>query len=162
MKNAFNYEKDGLGPYGIQVLVIEVNGEKVAYLLYDGNNMDKGLREKLRNSVKDIVNESEVLTTDNHIVNATMGGYNPVGKNMSHDLIVEKTKSLVKNAIENLEEVEIGTSSGYVEEVHVFGHENTARLTSVINSLISTMKLTSALSIAFAVSASILTIVFFG
>ncbi len=155
-KNAFHYENDGLGPYGIQAMVVEVAGQKVAYLLFDGNNMDRGLREELRKAVSALVDDSEVLTTDNHIVNATMGGYNPVGKNMAHKSIADETVAITKRAIADLEDVEVGASSGYVDDVLVFGHDNTARLTSVINSLISTMKLTSALSLAFAVSASML------
>ncbi|MFQ6013694.1 MAG: DUF2070 family protein, partial [Thermoplasmata archaeon] len=65
----------GLGPGGIQAFVTEVDGQKTAYLLFDGNNMVPELRERLLGSIDDLVDEAEVLTSDNHVVNNTLPGF---------------------------------------------------------------------------------------
>ena len=39
--------EQGFGDLGIQVLVIEVDGQRTAYVLIDGNNMAEGMREVL-------------------------------------------------------------------------------------------------------------------
>jgi putative membrane protein len=38
---------DGIGPLGIRVAVLEVAGERTAYVLVDGNNMEPGLRDRV-------------------------------------------------------------------------------------------------------------------
>jgi putative membrane protein len=64
-KTGYHTEK-GIGKTGIQVLVTQTNSQKTAYILFDGNNMVMGLREAIKSAVSDLVDESEVLTTDNH------------------------------------------------------------------------------------------------
>jgi len=145
----------GFGSQGIQVMVIETGKKKAAYLLFDGNNMVPQLREKILFSAKSLVEESEVLTTDNHVVNATMGGFNPVGSKTDFMEIVKLTEQLVREAIADLEEVEVGMKTGIIEDFKVFGHGSAARLSSVINSTMSTLRLNAiiTLSLALAVSA---------
>jgi putative membrane protein len=133
---------------------MESGSQKSAYILFDGNNMEMGLREKIKKAVAGMVDEAEVLTTDNHAVNATIGGFNPVGLRMDSEGLVSDVKNLVISAIADLEEVQVGMSSGLVKKVRVFGHENVARLSSVVNSTMAIMKIATLISLLFAVSAS--------
>jgi len=135
----FRKERDGIGAQGIQVAVIEAGGKKAAYILFDGNNMVKGLREKVRDAVKGAVDESEVFTTDNHCVHATMGGYNPVGAKYPADELAKKARGAVDYALAHMEDVEAGAASVRAN-IKVFGPGNTARLTTAINSTVAILR----------------------
>ncbi|UCE73095.1 MAG: DUF2070 family protein [Methanomassiliicoccales archaeon] len=152
-KTGYETEK-GIGECGIQVLLAETGGQKTAYILFDGNNMVMGLREKIIAEISDVVDCAEVLTTDNHAVNATIGGFNPVGLRMDKDIIIKDVRKLVGIAVGDLEEVEVGMTTGYVKNISVFGHENVARLSSVVNSTMAIMKVATFISLLFAFVAS--------
>jgi len=147
----FSVKEDGIGPLGIQVLTIEADGKKNSYILYDGNNMVKGLREKITDKIGKIVDEVEVLTTDNHVVNVKIGGYNPVGLTINHDILIEKTKDLIKNSIKDLEECDIGVNSGIVKNVRLFGYGSTYRISSTINSIVSNLRINAFTTISLAI-----------
>lgn len=152
-KTGFVTEK-GIASSGIQVLVVETSGQKAAYILFDGNNMVMGMREKIIEAVHDLVDDAEVLTTDNHAVNATIGGFNPVGLRMDDDSLAGEVRSLMKKALNDLEKVEVGMTTGLAKNIGVFGHENVARLSSTVNSTVATLRITTFVSllIAFVVS----------
>jgi putative membrane protein len=152
-KTGYETEK-GIGSGGIQVLVTKTNGQKAAYILFDGNNMVMGLRDEILDAVNDLVDEAEVLTTDNHVVNATIGGFNPVGLRMKKEGIIKDVTALVETASNNLEEVEVGMITGLANNICVFGHENVARLSSTVNSTIAILRITTLISLLFAVVAS--------
>ncbi len=135
----FHKERDGLGEQGIQVAVLEAEGKKAAYILFDGNNMVRGLRELVLDAIKGITDEAEVFTTDNHVVHATMGGYNPVGAKYAQNALAQKAKETVQRAIADMEDVEVGVGSAKVQ-LRVFGHGNTARLTTAINSTVAILR----------------------
>ncbi|UCE37287.1 MAG: DUF2070 family protein [Thermoplasmata archaeon] len=158
-KTGYVTEK-GIGKSGIQVLVTETNNQKAAYILFDGNNMISGLRDSIIVAIKDLVDDAEVLTTDNHAVNATIGGYNPVGLRMEKENLVSDAKALVKSALKDLEEVEVGMATGCVKNVNVFGHENVTRLSSVVNSTVAALKIKTFMSLLLAVVASALVFLF--
>ncbi len=40
--------QDGFGDLGVQVLVVNAGGQKTAYVLFDGNNMQTGARDEIR------------------------------------------------------------------------------------------------------------------
>jgi putative membrane protein len=147
----------GLGPQGVQVLVVAAGDQKAAYLLYDGNNMVPGLREKILQGIKDLVEEAEVLTTDNHVVNAWIPGFNPVGLRWDHDELVRVSRELVVRALGDLQEVEVGVGSGVVDGVRVWGHQSAVRLTSTIQSIMTTLRLNAVLTLGFAITLSAFT-----
>ncbi|MFA5771362.1 MAG: DUF2070 family protein [Thermoplasmata archaeon] len=153
--------KEGVAKQGIQALVVEVNNQKTAYILFDGNNMVPSLRERLLESIKDIVDEAEVFTSDNHVIHVTLGAHHPVGFNTDLDRIVKITRSTVLNAVDNLEEVEVGAKSTIVHDLRVFGFENTTRLSAVINSTTSILRSSAAYSLLTSILLSILTIIVF-
>lgn len=146
----------GLGPHGIQAFVVEAGGQRVVYLLYDGNNMVPGLRERLLEAVADLVDEAEVLTSDNHIVNNTLPGFNPVGWRMSHDDLATATRAAVEGALARLAPAEAGGRSGFLEDVQVWGYQSAVRLTTAIHSSLSTMGLNAAATFLLATVAALL------
>ena len=153
--------KEGFGAQGVQVLAVEADGQRAAYLLVDGNNMVPGLRDEILASVREVVEDAEVLTTDNHSVNATMGGYNPVGMRADRTRIVAVSRGLVEKALADLRPVESVAGSGVAHGLRVFGHENTTRLTTSVNATISVLRPTAVLTmgIALAVSAALLVLI---
>jgi putative membrane protein len=137
--------KDGLGPMGIQTLVIQTlfpNGDDrtVAYILLDGNNIVPGLREDIMSTVSGIVDDAEVFTTDNHIVNTTMGGYNPVGFKFDGKHITKVVQDQVRKAKSKLEPCEVGMNSKIVKNIKILGPNTPLRLSATVNSTISVMK----------------------
>jgi putative membrane protein len=159
--SGFSVDRDGLGEKGIQVMVVETGGRKFGYLLYDGNNMVAGLREKILNKVEKILDDAEILTTDNHSVNATMGGFNPVGWKMDHERLVATSENLVMKAIEDLEDVEVGMKTGLIHDFNIFGHQSAARFASVINSTIHSLRWNTFTNMLITVALSALVFFYF-
>ncbi|HEV8596067.1 MAG TPA: DUF2070 family protein [Thermoplasmata archaeon] len=151
--------KEGIGGQGLQVLVAEADGKRTAYLLFDGNNMVPGLRDEILAAVRETADDGEVLTTDNHSVNATMGGYNPIGGRIEKARVVGAARELVGKAIRDLRPVETVAGSGVVHGLRVFGHENTARLTSSVNATISILRTTAILTLGLALAVSLVLLV---
>ncbi|MCS7097569.1 MAG: DUF2070 family protein [Candidatus Methanomethyliaceae archaeon] len=123
--------KQGFGDGGIMVMVVEVNGQKTAYIVFDGNNMISGLREKIINAVKrEGFEVSEVATTDTHVVVGWRAkeGYTPIGKNVDSETIVNKTIELIKEADSKKEECSINFSKITLEKLHFLGYEGMERL----------------------------------
>ncbi len=146
----------GLGPNGIQVVLVEVEGQRTAYLVFDGNNMVPGLREELLQGIEDLVDDAEVMTTDNHIVNNTLPGFNPIGWRMGHDTLVDVTRSVVEDALRGLDQASVASETGFLENVLVWGNQSAVRLTTAIHSSISTMRLNAAVTFALAAVTSLL------
>lgn len=147
--------REGFGAQGLQVLAVEADGQRTAYLLFDGNNMVPGLRDEILAAVRELAEEGEVLTTDNHSVNASMGGYNPIGARIDRETVVSAARDLVGKALANLRPVESVAASGVVHGLRVFGHENTARLTASVNATISILRPTAVLTMGLALAVSL-------
>jgi putative membrane protein len=146
----------GLGPSGIQAFVAEVDGQRTAYLLFDGNNMVPDLREKLLGSIEDLVDEAEVLTTDNHIVNNTLPGFNPVGWRTDHEALGGATRSVVKEALSSLVAASVGGHTGLLEDVAVWGHQTAVRLMTAISSSLATIRINAGVTFLLAAAISVL------
>ena len=141
---------DGFGPMGIQVLVLKCEPKNknlknedskfYAYILLDGNNVIRGLREQILEAISYLVDDAEVFTTDNHIVNATMGGYNPIGLKAESQRIKISVGKLIKEAKKNLTPSVVGLNSGIVKNIRILGKNMPMRLSTTINSTIAIMK----------------------
>lgn len=147
---------DGLGPLGIQVLVVEAGGQKTAYILFDSNNMVSGLREEIIEAVKGMVDISEVLTSDDHSVNVTMGGFNPAGMKMERTRLVSNARELTELAVRDLSFSQSAVATGHIDDLRIFGPESSARLTTGINLTVAILKPALALSISLALALSLL------
>ncbi|MBI2077728.1 MAG: DUF2070 family protein [Euryarchaeota archaeon] len=130
---------EGIGDQGCQVLVTDVAGRRTAYILWDGNNMLPDVRARIRKEIAELVHEFEVMTTDNHSVNIVTGGYNPVGYRASIDELARVTKETLVEAIDDLEDVEVGLKTTRVPDLKVFGHWNTIRFISAVQTMMATI-----------------------
>jgi len=126
--------EEGVGPLGIRVCVFEVNGQRTAYVLVDGNNMEPGLRQRIIDAAED-VDLMEVMTSDTHIVN-TVEAENQVGQAIPEKEIVALIGDLVDRAVADLEPVEAGIASEQAT-VTVFGNDRTETLASTANAMVS-------------------------
>ncbi|NHN63066.1 DUF2070 family protein [Haloarcula sp. JP-Z28] len=126
--------EEGIGPLGIRVCVFEVNDQRAAYVLIDGNNMEPGLRQRIIDAAEG-VDTMEVMTSDTHIVN-TVEAENQVGQVISEKEIVALIGDLVDRAIADLEPVEAGMASEQAT-VTVFGNDRTETLASTANAMVS-------------------------
>ena len=133
----------GIGYSGMKTMVVEVNNQRTAYVLFDSNNMEIGYRETIFNAVKDLdIDEIEVMTTDTHTVNTLSNGYNPVGL-VEKEKIIEYIKLSINEAIEDLEPVEAGTNIERIYDLKTFGPNNSTELISTMSSIISVSKFTA-------------------
>ena len=94
---------DGMGTLGIGALTIQLaSGLRYTYLVFDSNNMFKGLRERLLAAVESLgYAGGEVLTSDTHVVNAigaTERGYHPMGETMDQERVVVYVTGLLTEA----------------------------------------------------------------
>ncbi|MFT4885752.1 MAG: putative membrane protein [Natronomonas sp.] len=124
--------EDGIGPLGVRVAITEVDDQRTAYVLVDGNNMEPGLREELLAAID--ADEAEVMTTDNHVVN-TMDATNQVGEAIDTDELVSLVEELVDEAKDDLEPVEAGMAVEHAD-VTVFGNDRTETLASTANAMV--------------------------
>jgi putative membrane protein len=135
--------RDGVGPLGVRVAVVAAGGDRTAYVLVDGNNMQPGLRERLLDGVE-AVDTVEVMTSDTHVVN-TVEAENQVGEAIPEEELVDLVRSLVDRAVADLEPVEAGMESEKAE-VTVFGNDRTETLASHANAMVP---MATALAAAF-------------
>ena len=142
MPEEFKIE-EGFGPGGISVAVIEVDNQKVAYVTVDGNNVVIGLREEIRNVLKGIVDESEVLATDTHIVNAismTQRGYYPIGEVGNREALLTYVRECASKAVSRLQESTVSYNRIDVSELRVIGEEKLKSLSLLIDSSVILLK----------------------
>lgn len=123
---------DGVGPMGVQVLVVEAGDHRTAYVLFDGNNMVPGLRDDLVEAIGDRVDEAEVLTTDNHVVNMGLDGWNPVGYARGASFWTPVVLDLLEEAAGSLAPAACGMGQATVE-VRTFGPGTASRMSTLIN-----------------------------
>ncbi len=127
--------EQGFGDLGVQVLVVEVDGQLTAYILMDGNNMAQGVREVLLEQILTIVDNAEVMTTDSHVVN-TITGKNPVGMNVPVAEFLPFVMQGLRAAIDDLAPSEVAGSTAHCERVVVFGSNTISQLASTVNAML--------------------------
>ncbi len=155
--------KEGVGPTGLRALVIGTGDTKTALVIFDANNMKKGLREKILEQIKRMgFDEAEVMTTDSHCVNNVRGGENPLGKRIPEKEIIKRSVTAVKRALEDMEPAEVGGEIIKVKGLNVFGPQKAAELTATINSVIAMIKIAGPVIMGFSLTASLLAIMAIG
>jgi len=134
-------KQEGVGESGVKTMVIEVGGQRTAYVLFDANNMEIGFRQEIIDAVGNLeIDEIEVMTTDTHTVNTLSRGYNPIGIAKRAE-IIEYVKTSIQNAIDDLEKVEVGTGTEKIENLNTFGPKNSTELISTISSVVAVSKI---------------------
>lgn len=143
--------KDGVGESGVKLMLIEVDDQKMLYIVIDGNNMKVNFREEVIKAVQDKYPEIEmieVMTTDTHLVNTISGGGLTVGSK-HHDELIEKIVKLVPEAINDLEYVEVASGTAPIN-IKTLGPNNSTELVTTISSIIAVSKLLAPLVFAMA------------
>ncbi len=139
-------DESSIGPMGIYSITIDTGGRKTAYIVIDGNNMRKGLRERIISEAEKRVKYAEVMTTDNHYVNRVDGGKNPVGSSGNEKSIISACMKALEESLKNLGPVRISPGSSSVV-LKVFGHGKSAALIAVPKSVTAMARYLAALSI---------------
>jgi len=125
--------RDGMGPGGVSVIAVEVDGQKVAYVTIDGNNMVSGLRDKILSELKTLgIDDGEVLTTDTHSVCGMIRnarGYNLVGEAIDHHKLIGYIKDATEAALANLEPSSASWLIEVIPQVKVIGEQQINELT---------------------------------
>ncbi len=136
--------KEGMGPGGITAIVIKVAEQKTAYVVVDGNNMISGLREKVLSELVGAgFDESEVFTTDTHVVSALVlgrRGYHPVGEAMNHETLISYIKSAVVQAASELEVCMAAGKNLTTPKIRVIGADRIKSLTKLVDLAIKRAK----------------------
>ena len=100
--------KDGIGPGGLAVMAVKTGGQTVAYVTIDGNNMQQGLRENILKALQETgVQDSEVMTTDTHLVTGLVRsplGYYPVGQHLPSMVFIPRIVETVRRAMAKMED----------------------------------------------------------
>lgn len=118
---------DGMGPGGISVIVIKVEGQITAYITIDGNNLISGLREEILFKLAGLgITEGEILTTDTHVVNGVAKvdrGYHPVGEAMDKEKLLHYIEKATSEALRNHESAELSWRAINVPNVKIIGEK---------------------------------------
>jgi putative membrane protein len=144
----------GIGPEGLRVLVVEAAGARTAYILLDGNNLVKGLREPILEAVRDLVDAAEVMTTDNHVVHEVDGSLNVLGQRYPIDRLAHDIRAVVERALADLTPVEVAAASGEVPSVRVLGPGWTVRLLTSLGDTLSVFANSALLTFLLLVTSS--------
>ncbi len=150
--------EQGFGDLGIQVMIADVEGQRTAYILIDGNNVAAGARETLLEQALTLVNHAEIMTTDSHVVN-TITGKNPVGLAVSADEIIPEMMQAIRDAADDLSRSECAAATAQCENVIVFGSNRIVQLASTVNAM---LVFVAPLSLAMLLLAFLLSIIAYG
>jgi putative membrane protein len=126
--------QEGFGDLGVQVLVVNADGQKTAYVLFDGNNMQTGVRDEIRKRLLSLVDECEVATTDTHVVN-TVSGRNQVGLRVSVDAFYPLVEEAVREAVANAAPANTAGATAWCHGIVVFGSQRVSQIASTINGM---------------------------
>jgi putative membrane protein len=127
--------EQGFGDLGIQALIVEVDQQKTAYVLIDGNNMAERVRETLLTEILALVDHAEVMTTDSHVVN-TFSGKNPIGLHIPVQEFAPAVLETVRAAIGDLAPATVAGSTAQCKRVVVFGSNTISQLASTVNTML--------------------------
>ena len=144
-------KQEGIGESGLKTMIVEVENQRTAYVLFDSNNMERGFRQEIMDAVSDLeIDEIEVMTTDTHTVNTLAAGYNPVGT-VEKEKIIDYIKLSIMEAINDLEPVEVGTNTERILDLKTFGPNNSTELISTISSIVAVSKIIAPLTFIVAI-----------
>ena len=126
--------QEGFGDLGVQVLVVNAGGQKTAYVLFDGNNMQTGARDEIRKRLLSHVDECENMTTDTHVVN-TVSGRNQVGLRIPIDTFYPLVEEAVMEALADAAPARTAGTTAWCRGIVVFGSQRISQLASTVNGM---------------------------
>lgn len=126
--------QEGFGDLGVQVLVVDAGGQKTAYVLFDGNNMQTGTRDEIRRRLLAHVDECEVMTTDTHVVN-TISGRNQVGLRVDVDAFYPLVNEAVIEALTDAAPASTAGVTAWCRGIVIFGSQRISQIASTVNGM---------------------------
>jgi putative membrane protein len=126
--------QEGFGDLGVQVLVIVAGGRTTAYVLFDGNNMQTGVRDEIRKRLLARVDECEVMTTDTHVVN-TVSGRNQVGLKVGVDKFYPFVDEALSAALADAVTARSAGVTAWCRGIVVFGSQRISQLAFTVNGM---------------------------
>jgi len=147
---------NGIGPKGVESIIIKNDDGTTGLILFDGNNMVPELRVQLIEEAEKHLDRVVIMTADNHVVNATFGGYNPVGMNCTFESLSPVMRESIDHALDDIGETKVAIKSGMIEKINILGFGNTTRLVATINSTVAVIKRAAAVCIFLAVTSTAL------
>jgi putative membrane protein len=126
--------QEGFGDLGVQVLVVDTGGQKTAYVLFDGNNMQTGARDEIRRKLLAHVDECEVMTTDTHVVN-TISGRNQVGLRVNVDAFYPLVEEAVTEALADAAPARTAGVTTWCRGIVIFGSQRISQIASTVNGM---------------------------
>jgi putative membrane protein len=141
--------QEGFGDLGVQVLVVDAGGQKTAYVLFDGNNMQTGARDEIRRRLLAHVDECEIMTTDTHVVN-TISGRNQVGLRVSVDAFYPLVEEAVIDAIADAVPARTAGATAWCRGIVVFGSQRISQIASTVNGMMGFMLPVAVIILLFA------------
>jgi putative membrane protein len=126
--------QEGFGDLGVQVLIIEAGGQKTAYVLFDGNNMQTGTRDEIRRRLLDHVDECEVMTTDTHVVN-TISGRNQVGLTVPVGTFYPHVEETVRMALADMSPAQSAGTTTWCRGIVIFGSQRISQIASTVSGM---------------------------
>ncbi len=136
-RSDYSLREHGIGPAGIRCVAVRAAGTTTAYALVDGNNLLLGHRATILGALAGVVDQAEVLTTDNHVVHEVDGSINAVGERYPADALAADIRALVVAAVADLSPVDVYSGGTAVESVPVLGPDWTARLLTSLGDTVS-------------------------
>lgn len=132
---------EGFGDAGLKCSILEVNGKKACFLLFDANNITPEFRQQILEAVREYkMDFLDVLTTDTHSVNGIKGAHNPLGPRCDRKRVIYCAKQAVREALKDMEEVE-ASGNTQVIRIRVLGDKKRNELLSTMNSIIAVAKI---------------------
>jgi len=133
----YDIRSTGIGPEGIEALVIRAGGRTAGYLLIDANNLVIGLRASIVAALERLVDSAEVLTTDNHVVHEVDGTINALGERYPAASIARDGSDVMRAALADAGPAEVRYGSKAIPAVKVLGPGYTARLLTSLGDTMS-------------------------
>ncbi|MEM1620191.1 MAG: DUF2070 family protein [Fervidicoccaceae archaeon] len=101
-----------LGPAGISALALECGDIRAGLVVIDGNNLDRGVYDRIVDRLKPLVDVVEVVTTDNHARVGWGGkrGYRVVGETIDAKTLSSACETALSRALSSLSDVEAAYS----------------------------------------------------
>jgi len=155
-----NRDDESVGPLGIRVCAMETGDQRVAYVVLDGNNLQQGIREKIIQSLQGLVDDCEVMTSDNHSVNLVRGGFNPVG--LSVEGLLGDIKEATREALADLSPATARMDVRMIRDINVFGPGKISEIVTTLNSMISMGKGFTAVLVIAVIALSFLIFIVLG
>ncbi|MEM2759562.1 MAG: DUF2070 family protein [Nitrososphaerales archaeon] len=171
MKPQFNFEygfchsseigasADDVGPAGMGVMAIKVNGKLFVIGWVDGNNMERNLREKISEYLaSNAIHMLEICTSDTHYTSGrarNLAGYFTFGSLTSFDTIVKWYLGMANKAIERLANASYEVSHAR-STVKVMGEKQFSDYSNALDRALNITKVS--LAITFAVFIAMLVV----